>query len=42
MSIPVLSHRISITGEAMIERKKIEDILRGVLNRVTVPVISNE
>jgi len=42
MSIPVLSHRISVTGEAMIERKKIEDILRGVLNRVTVPVISNE
>lgn len=42
MSLPVLSHRISITGEARIEHKRIEDILRGVLNRVTVPVISNE
>ena len=42
MTIPVLSHRLSITGEARIERKKIEDILKGVLNRVTVPVISNE
>ena len=42
MTIPVLSHRLSITGEARIERKRIEDILKGVLNRVTVPVISNE
>lgn len=42
MAVPVLGHRLSISSEARIERKKIEDILKGVLNRVSVPVISNE
>ncbi len=42
MAIPVLSHRIRISSEARIERKNTEDIIRGVLNRVSVPVIQYE
>lgn len=42
MTPPVLGHRVSISSEARIGKKKPDDILRGVLNRVSVPVISNE
>jgi MoxR-like ATPase len=42
MTIPVLGHRMTISSEARIERKKSEDILKGVLNRVSVPVIFHE
>lgn len=42
MVIPVLGHRLILSPEARIERKSIEDILRGALNRVFVPVMANE
>jgi len=42
MVIPVLSHRVIMSSEARIGRKSIEDILKGILNRVYVPVIVNE
>lgn len=41
MVIPVFGHRLILSPEARIERKKIEDILKGVLNRVFLPVIAN-
>lgn len=42
MVVPVLGHRLILSPEARIERKNIESILKGVLKRVTVPVLSNE
>lgn len=41
MVIPVFGHRLILSPEARIERKKIENILKGVLNRVFLPVIAN-
>lgn len=42
MTLPVLVHRLIMSSEARIGRKTIEDILKGILNRVYVPVIVNE
>jgi len=42
MVIPVFSHRVILSPEARIERKNSEDILKGVINRVFVPVLRNE
>ncbi len=42
MVISILGHRLILSSEARIERKKIEDILKGVLNNVYVPVIVHE
>lgn len=42
MVVPVLGHRLILSPEARIERKNMESILKGVLKRVTVPVLSNE
>ncbi len=42
MVTPVLGHRLILSPEARIERKSIEEILKGVINRVFVPVIVNE
>ncbi len=42
MVVPVLGHRLILSPEARIERKNVESILKGVLKRVTVPVLSNE
>ncbi|MDR7870531.1 MAG: MoxR family ATPase [Tissierellaceae bacterium] len=42
MVVPVLSHRLILSSEARIERKNMDDILRGVLSKVFVPVIANE
>lgn len=42
MVVPVLSHRLILSSEARIERKRIEDILKGVLGKVFLPVIANE
>ncbi|WP_352420497.1 MoxR family ATPase [Proteiniborus sp.] len=39
---PVLGHRLILSPEARVERKSIEKILKGVLNRVFLPVIVNE
>lgn len=42
MVIPVFSHRLILSPEARIDRKDINDILKGVLSRVFVPVIIND
>lgn len=42
MVAPVLGHRLILSPEAKIERKSVEDIIKGVLSRVFVPVIVNE
>lgn len=42
MVIPVLNHRLMPSPEARIERKTMEEILKGVLSRVSIPVIVNE
>lgn len=42
MTTSVLGHRLILSPEARIERKSIEEILKGVLSRVFVPVIVNE
>lgn len=42
MVIPVLAHRLILSSEARIERKSMDQILRGVLNRVFIPVIAND
>ena len=39
---PVFSHRLILSSEARIERRSAEDILKGVLDRVFLPVIANE
>ncbi|MBC8589475.1 AAA family ATPase [Paratissierella segnis] len=36
---PVLAHRLILTPEARIERKSIDDILKGVLNSIFIPVM---
>lgn len=41
MVLPVLGHRLILSPEARIESKNIEDIIKGILNRVFVPVIVN-
>jgi MoxR-like ATPase len=38
---PVLGHRLILSPEARIEGKKIDEVLKGVLKRVFVPVISH-
>jgi MoxR-like ATPase len=38
---PVLGHRMILSPEARIEGKKIDEVLKGVLKRVFVPVISH-
>lgn len=40
--IPVLSHRLILSSGARIERRSVKDILKGVLDRVFLPVIANE
>lgn len=42
MVIPVLAHRLILSPEARIERKNIEEVLKGVLSRVYIPVMVNE
>lgn len=42
MTFPVLGHRLILSPEARIESKNIEDIIKGILNRVFVPVMVNE
>ena len=42
MVMPVLNHRLILSPEARIERKSMDEILKGVLSRVSVPVVSNE
>lgn len=42
MVIPIFSHRLILSSEARIERRTSEDILKGVLDRVFIPVIANE
>lgn len=42
MVLPVLNHRLVLSPEARIERKTMEEILEGVLSRVSIPVIVNE
>lgn len=42
MTLPVLGHRLILSPEARIESKNIEDIIKGILNRVFVPVMVNE
>lgn len=39
---PVLGHRLILSPEARIEGKKIDEVLKGVLKRVFVPVISHD
>ena len=39
MAEPVLCHRMMLSPEAKIEGKKIEEVLKGVLKRVRVPVV---
>ncbi|MCF6464937.1 AAA family ATPase [Clostridium sp. Cult2] len=41
MIMPVLGHRLILSPEARIERKNMEEILKGVFKRVFIPVISN-
>lgn len=38
MVLPVFSHRLILSSEARIENKNPEDILKGVLKRVSIPV----
>lgn len=42
MVVPVLGHRLILSPEARIGKRDISEILRGVLNRVFIPVIVNE
>lgn len=42
MVIPVYGHRLVLSPEARIDRKDINNILKDVLSRVSVPVILNE
>lgn len=42
MVTSVLGHRLILSPEARIERKSVEEILKGVLSRVFVPVIVDE
>lgn len=42
MVVPVLGHRLMLSPEAKIEGKRIEDVLEGVLKRVSVPVIAHD
>lgn len=42
MVLPILGHRLILSPEARIGKRSIDEILRGVLNRVFIPVIVNE
>ena len=42
MAIPVLAHRLILSPEARIEGKKVEDILKNILENILIPVIRNE
>lgn len=42
MVIPVFGHRLILSPEARIERKNIDDILKGVINKVYIPVMVND
>lgn len=42
ITIAVLSHRLMLSSEARIEKKNVEDILKTLLQKIYVPVISNE
>jgi MoxR-like ATPase len=39
---PVLGHRLILSPEAKIEKRSIDKILEGVLNRIFIPVILND
>lgn len=38
---PVLDHRLILSSEARIERKEMEEILKDILSKVSIPVIKN-
>ena len=38
---PVLGHRLILSSEARIERKEMEEILKDILSKVSIPVIKN-
>lgn len=42
MVFPVFSHRLILSSEARLDRKNIKDLLKDVLYKVYVPVLSNE
>lgn len=42
MTLPVLSHRVILTSQARIENKSPQDILKGVLKGVSIPVNTYE
>lgn len=42
MAIPVLSHRIILKQEAKLKKVFPEDVLRNIINRVSVPVVDYE
>lgn len=42
MAIPVLAHRLILSPEARIEGKNVEDILKNILKKIYIPVITNE
>jgi len=42
MVLHVLGHRLILSTEARIGKRGIDEILKGVLNRVFIPVIINE
>lgn len=42
MVAPVLAHRLILSPEARIEKKSIDEIIKGVLNNVFIPVMIND
>lgn len=42
MAVPVLGHRVILSSEARIERKKPKDVLEDVLQGIIIPVIYND
>ena len=42
VTFPVLTHRLILSSEARIERKNMDDILTELLDRVFIPVMSND
>ena len=40
MVIPILSHRIMVKQEAMLNNKSTEDILYSILDKIDVPVVA--
>lgn len=41
MVYPVFSHRLILSSAARIERKKLDDILKNILNTISIPVIKD-